>query len=134
MDSLVRRAAHPLTPPVQRALAPLGWLARRAVLARLAAGATDRRVELVLPDGRRLTLGQGARGRTLRDLLGERRGGDVADGASAGPKPEAAHAHRVDGEDIQREGEARPVVHQASVSRTARATRSEAMIRCGSRA
>ena len=66
MDSLVRRAAHPLTPPVPRALAPLGWLARRAVLARLAAGATDRQVELVLPDGRRLTLGQGARAAVVR--------------------------------------------------------------------
>ncbi len=66
MDSLVRRAAHPLTPPVPRALAPLGRLARRAVLARLAAGATDRQVELVLPDGRRLTLGQGARAAVVR--------------------------------------------------------------------
>jgi hypothetical protein len=58
--------------------------------------------------------------------LRQGRGGDVADGAGAGAEPEAAHAHRVDGEDAQREGEARPGVHQARVSLTARATRSDA--------
>ena len=66
MASLARRSVHPLTSPVPRALEPLGRLARRVVLARLASAAADRRVELVLPDGRRVALGQGERAAVLR--------------------------------------------------------------------